>query len=196
MSFEKIGAAVIAEANVKAQEIIDEAQKERDTALARFREESAKKLEEAKAQAETAAVRETSRLKGLARHEGRLDVLKVKNQILTDIFTEAVDKVLSLPESEYAELMATWVKRLSLDIGGTLRVSPRDSKLFTPDFLKRLNSGRASSGVFTGVVPDASITGGFVVDGSDFMVNVTIERKINELRESLSGDLAKELFGS
>jgi V/A-type H+/Na+-transporting ATPase subunit E len=196
MSFEKIEAVIKAEAEAEAKKILDSERAESETLLARSREECGSVFEESVRQAEAAVVRETARQVGLARHEGRLAVLQVKNRVLDDVFRKAKERIVALPDAEYLRLMEAWLKSLPVAVGGTLRVSPRDEKRITKEFLDRVNAGRAPEGKFTTVAADAQISGGFRVAGGNYTVDSTIDNKIGELRESLAGELARELFGS
>lgn len=196
MSFEKIEAVIKAEAEAEAKQILDSARAESETLLGRSCEENEKAFEEAVRLAEAAAARETARQVGLARHEGRLEVLHAKNLVLDEVFRKAKDRIVSLPDTEYLTLMEAWLKSLPSAVGGTLRVSPRDEKRFTKEFLDRVNAGRGLEGKFTSVITDSQISGGFRVVGENYTVDSTIENKVGDLRESLAGELARELFGS
>ncbi|MHB9028864.1 MAG: V-type ATP synthase subunit E [Candidatus Latescibacterota bacterium] len=196
MSFEKIQTVIISEAELEAKRILEEARGETDAMLSRAREENERTFEEAARQAEAAASRETSRQVGLARHEGRLQALDAKNRVIDEVFRKAAGRIQALPEQEYLALMADWLKALPSGVGGILRVSSRDVNRFSGAFLEGINKERSQSGKFTGVEADSQIAGGFVVIGENYTMNATIENKINDLRESLAGDLAKELFGT
>ena len=196
MSFEKIQAAIISEAESEAKRILEEARSDADGILARVREENERKFEEAVQHSEAAASRETARQIGLARHEGRLKALAAKNRVIDEVFREAGERIYSLPEQEYLDLMTDWLKALPSGVGGVLRVSSRDLSRFSKAFLEKINRDRVQNGGFTGVEADSGIIGGFVVIGPDYTINATIENKISDLRESLAGDIAKELFGS
>jgi len=196
MSFEKLEAAIIAEAEAEAAKIVESARAETETLLARSREEGERAFEESARLAEAAAARETARQVGLARHEGRLAVLLAKNRVIDGVFRIAVERMISLSDAEYLDLMAGWLKKLPAEVGGSLRVNPRDEKRFTKAFLDGVNAGRPESGRFTGVETDSRITGGFVVTGDVYTVDSTIDNMMRELRESLAGELARELFGS
>ena len=196
MSFDRLEAAVITEAEAEAARIAEAAREETGALLARSREENDRAFEEAARQAEAAAARETARQLGLARHEGRLEVLDAKNRVIDEIFRKAAERVSSLSDEEYMDLMAGWLTMLPAEIGGTLRVSSRDEKRFSRAFLDRVNARRTGSGRFDGVTADSRITGGFVVAGDNYTVDSTLENRMSELRESLAGELAGELFGS
>lgn len=196
MSFERIQEVITAEAEAEAKRIAEAARAGSDAVVSRAREENERVFEDSTRHAEAAAVRETARQVGLARHEGRLRVLDAKNRVLDDIFRAAAERIRSLPDGEYQALMAEWLKALPAEVGGVLRIGAQDGQRFSPAFLDSVNAGRPAGGKFAGVETDSRIEGGFVVMGSDYTVNATVENKINELRESLAGDLAKELFGS
>jgi len=196
MSFEKVESAVTAEARADADKILAEARKESEELMGRFREESQKILEEAIHQAEVASARETARQLGLARHEGRLEVLNAKNSVIDDIFRKVDDKLRSLDKKDYMTLIEGWIRSMSPEICGTLRVSPKDAEIYSREFLMRINSGRPLQGAFTAVVEDNTIDGGFIIEGDTYTVDFTLDRKLNELRESIAGELARELFES
>ena len=196
MSFEKIESVIKAEAEAEAKLILEAVRAENEDLMERSRSECGSATGESVRQAEAAADRETARQVGLARHEGRLAVLQAKNEVLDEVFRKAKDTIISLPDKEYLKLMEAWLKALPAGIGGALRVSPRDEKRFTKEFLDRVSAGRAPEGKFISVVADERITGGFRVAGENYTVDSTIENKVGELRESLAGELARELFGS
>lgn len=196
MSFDRVESAVIDEAKADAGEIIEEARRESEKIKARFREESERNFEEAALQSENASARETARIIGLARQEGKLEVLRAKNQVIDNIFRKTAEKFGSLPEQDRIELITGWLNKLSPEIGGSVRVSPIDAKFFTSEFMASLNSGRPSHGLFSSVTADERISGGFIIEGNNFTVDFTIDTKLKELRESFAGELARELFES
>lgn len=196
MSFEKVESAVVAEAGADAEKILADARRECDELLARAREENGKALEEAIHLEEAATARETARQLGVARHDGRLEVLNAKNLVIDDIFDRVTEKLRSMDTHEYRGLLEGWLQTLSPEIGGVINVSPKDTGLFDDAFMKRINDGRHSAGTFTAVNPDNRISGGFIIQGDTYTVDFTLDRILDELRESIAGELAKELFES
>jgi len=196
MSMEGVESRVLAEAKAEAKKIVEEALGERDRLLKEFQDESEKALEEAVRAAEAEAAAETSRQLGRARHEGELDILRAKNEVLDEAFRRAAEGFRSVPEGEYLELMAAWLKNLPPETGGALIVSPNDAGRFSGGFLDGVNAARPDTGKFTSVAQNPKITGGFIVEGRDFVVDVTLERRARELREALAGEIARELFGN
>ena len=196
MSFEKVESAVIAEAGADAEKILAVARRECDELLARVREDNVKALEESIHQEEAATARETARQLGVARHDGRLEVLDAKNLVIDDIFNRVTEKLRSMDMKEYRDLLEGWLQTLSSEIGGVIRVSSKDTRLFDDAIVKRINGSRSRGGTFTAVEPDSRISGGFIIQGDTYTVDFTLDRILKELRESIAGDLAKELFES
>ena len=196
MSFEKVEAVIIAEAEVEAKRILDKAREEREALLEQSRDTCSRVFEDDIKRAQAAEDTETARRLGLARHEGRLEVLQTKNRMIDEVFSMASEKIRSLPAKDYLEMIAVWLKVLPVEVGGTVKVSSKDAELLSGAFLEEINAARPQSGKFTTVVSDRRINGGFIVEGADFSVDSTMDSKLKELRESLAGDIAKELFGS
>jgi V/A-type H+/Na+-transporting ATPase subunit E len=195
MSFEKVEAVIIAEAETDSRSILDKARKEREALLEQSRDTCSRTFENDIRRAQAAEDAETARQLGLARHEGRLEVLHAKNGMIDEVFSMAAAKIRSLPAKDYLEMIAGWLKALPPEVGGTLKVSPGDAELFSGAFLDEVNKDRSQGGKFRAVAPDRLINGGFVVEGVDFSLDSTVESKLNELRETLAGEVARELFG-
>jgi V/A-type H+-transporting ATPase subunit E len=195
MSFDKIESAIVREAESDAKKIVDKAKKEKDSILESAKSENERIYEEAIRQAEISSSRETSRQTGLANHRGRLKVLASKNILIEKIFARALENIQNLPEKDYMHLMQTWFENLPGDSGGKLVVGARDEKRFSKEFIDTVNSKRTQGGRITSVEIDPQISGGFILVGENHTIESTIESKITDLRETLSGDLARELFG-
>jgi len=195
MSVEKVEEAVLKEAEAVAARIVEEARRSQEEILARWRADCEEAFKQAVADAKAAAARETSRQVSTARHRGRMQVLAAKNEILRGVFEHAAEALKSLPEEEYMKMMESWLAALSAEAGGVLRVSERDAARFSGEFMARLNQSRQAGGKFTAVTTDSGISGGFVLDGEDYTIDQTIDRRISDLRESMAGELAEELFG-
>jgi vacuolar-type H+-ATPase subunit E/Vma4 len=196
MSLEKLESAIIAEANNEADKIVTEAKKEAEILYNKFGQENKKKFDEAVVHSETAAARETVRLIGIARHEGRLSVLREKNNVIDIVFSKASEYYDNLSDNEKKELFEKWLMTLSPEISGTIRLNPKDADLLKNGFLEKINSGRDEKSKILSIVPDKNISGGFIIDGENFSADFIFEKKLKELRESLAGELAKELFES
>ncbi len=195
MSLENVKTRVLEEAKAKAEGILAEA-----TAQARRLLDDGKAADEragqdaardARLRLEREAVREVERIQ----HDNRLHILSAKNKAIDEVFTRVKAKLSALSDAESLDLIGAWLSALPADVGGTLRVNPRDEGKFFSG-LDRLNAGRFGAGRFTGVVADPKVASGAIVDGPDFSVDCTIDRRLDELRETSAGDLARTLFGA
>jgi len=194
MSFEKISKSVLAEAEEKAKKIIVQAQKKRDEEIELFREESKRRLEDSVRAEEAEMNRSNARKLSIYRHNCRLELLSAKNEIIDTVFLRARSVVDTMQSEEYREMIETWLRSLPDDIGGTVRINTRDVAVITDDFLANINRNRTKNGQFSGIVNDKNIPRGCIIEGSDFSVDLTIEKKLSDIRKQHIGDIARELF--
>lgn len=195
MSLENVKTRVLEEAKARAAKILEEAtaQAKRilDDGKAADDRAGQEQLRDARLRLERETVRELERIQ----HDNRLQILAAKNKALDEVFSRVKDKLITLSDGEVLDLVGGWLAALPADVGGTLRVNPKDEARFSAG-LDRLNAGRSGAGRFTAVVTDAKVASGAVVDGADFTVDCTLDRRLDELRESSAGELARTLFGA
>lgn len=193
MSLDRVKEAVLAKAKAEAERIAADADKAVERAREEFRKSDAAMRADALRDCDLRLARETSRQVERERHQGRLRVLTAKNEIIEGVFGKLRQELEALPPEKYLDLVAGWLRGLPAGSGGGLRVNPKDEQLFAGG-LDKLNAGRSGADLFTGVKGDSSVTWGALVDGADFTVDCTVDRKLAELRES-SGELARLVFG-
>lgn len=195
MSLDKVKTKVLEEARARAAKLMENASATADRILAEGRaadeRAGAEALREAKLRLDRETLRELERIQ----HDNRLAILSAKNRALDEVFRLVREKLAVMSESEYIGMVEKWLGALPSDIGGTLKVNPRDAAKFTAN-LDSLNRGRYGNGQFTEVTGDAKVANGAVVVGPDYTIDCTIDRRLNELRETSSGDLARVLFGA
>jgi vacuolar-type H+-ATPase subunit E/Vma4 len=194
MTMEKVQAAVLAKAEADAAGIVEDARRDADARVEAAGAQAQAAYEAAIAAATARAERETARELGRARHEGRLAVLAAKNAVLDGVFARARDAFRATNDWDYRGLLGGWLKSLPAETGGALRVNPRETKRFPREFVDWINEGRSGPGRFTDVVPDPAVPNGLVLEGADFTVDFTVERRLARLRESLAAELSRELF--
>ncbi len=116
---------------------------------------SADTIRDAKVRLEKETNRELERLQ----HDNRLQILSAKNKAIDEVFKRVNDKLSSLSDSDYIDMVGKWLGALPADVGGTLRVNPRDEAKFNAG-LDVLNRNRGGNGRFTQVVADARVSSG------------------------------------
>ena len=195
MSLDRVKTTVWEEAKTRAGIRLDEARKEAERILAEGRAADERTGSEAVRDAQLRVERETNRELERLQHDNRLQILSAKNKVIDEVFKRVSDKLASMPDDDYVALVGKWLNALPEDVGGVLRVNPKDETKFIAG-LDALNRTRTVKGEFSKVVTDAKVPNGAVVDGPDYAIDCTIDRRLSELRESSAGELAKALFGA
>ncbi len=195
MSLDNVKTKVLDEAKAKADQLLAEAtaRAERILADGKAADERAGQdaARDARLRLERESVREIERIQ----HDNRLQILSAKNKAIDEVFARVKDRLAGMSDAESLELVGKWLGALPADVGGTLRVNPKDEGKFFSG-LDRLNAGRYGAGRFTKVVPDPKVASGAIVDGPEYAIDCTIDRRLGELRETAAGDLARTLFGA
>lgn len=195
MSLENVKTRVLEEAKAKAEKLLEEAtaQAKRilDDGKAADDRAGQDLLRDARLRLERETVREIERIQ----HDNRLQILSAKNKAIDEVFRRVQEKTAALSDDGLLGLVGKWLAALPADVGGTLRVNPKDEARFAAG-LERLNAGRYGDGRFTAVVADAKVPSGALVDGRDYSIDCTLDRRLGELREGSAGELARTLFGA
>ncbi|MCD8138418.1 MAG: V-type ATP synthase subunit E [Planctomycetaceae bacterium] len=195
MSLESVKSKVLDEARARADAKLAEAKAEADRIRAEGKAVDDRAGQEAVRDATLRLERETVRELERIGHDNRLQILSAKNNAIDEVFKRVRDKVASLSDGEYLELVGVWLDALPAEVGGVLRVNPKDEAMFNAGLIT-LNRNRSGAGQFTGVVADAKVAAGAIVDGPDYSIDCTVDRRLGELRETAVGDLARVLFGA
>lgn len=216
---DKIKDKIIAEAQLDAARMIEDAQKKCNEILLRASGDA----DNIKAELDVAAHREAesliSRAKSGAALEKRNIIAQAKSHAADLAFETAKKEILSLPDEQYIEFLAKLlVSALSsqLDIEKTNRElygeesneAPVDVLLSQEDIMragtkiipaaKKMAAGKPVSHLLerAGVsVETAKIEGGMIIRIGDLDINCSVEALIESAKERLEGDVARILFG-
>ena len=216
---DKIKDKIIAEAQIDAARMIEDAQKKCNEILLRASGDA----DNIKAELDVAAHREAesliSRAKSGAALEKRNIIAQAKSHAADLAFETAKKEILSLPDEQYVEFLAKLlVSALSsqLDIEKTNRElygeesneAPVDVLLSQEDILragtkiipaaKKMAAGKPVAHLLerAGVsVETAKIEGGMIIRIGDLDINCSVEALIESAKERLEGDVARILFG-
>ena len=195
MSLDTVKTKVLEEARARAEMILEEATAAAENVLAEGKAADERNGAEATRDARLRLERETLRELERIQHDNRLQILSAKNKGIDEVFKRVGERLSAMSDSESIDMIRAWLGALPPEVGGVLRVNPKDEGRFTSG-LDALNAGRSGAGRFTSVVADPKVPNGAVVDGPDFNIDCTIDRRLNELRETSAGDLARVLFGA
>lgn len=179
--------AALAEAKSEAGAIAD-----RYAALAK--EESDRMLAAGKVRAEEIRRRAAS----AADQEAKLQILATKQSLISRAFDEALQKLLSLPEPEYADLLAKLAVTASSTGSEEIVFSRKDrdgcgQKVL--DVANELLVKAGKKGALTISADAGSFNGGFLMKSGDVEVNCTLDTILRLSKEELTLDVAQALFG-
>jgi vacuolar-type H+-ATPase subunit E/Vma4 len=195
MSLESVKSKVLEEASAKAAAKIADARTVAERILSEGKAADERTAADTLRDARLRLDRETNRELERVQHDNRLRILSAKNKAIDEVFARVGEKLAGLADSDYMDLIGSWLGGLPANVGGVLRVNPKDAAKFTAG-LAALNRGRSGEGAFTGVTSDPKVPNGAVVDGPDYSIDCTVARRLNELRESSAGEVARVLFGA
>ena len=195
MTLERIKAHILEQAKTEAERLLKGTEEGLELKLSRagvsLREEMERKL----AALDQELQEENSRALSRLRAQNHLKLLELKNQIIEAIFQQVLDRLLSLPVKEYLALLEGWLNRLELKERSHLRLSSKDTNRIGQELVKRINSSRKREILFLDS-ETAPIKGGFILRTKRFEIDLSLETFLKQLKEELTPELARELFGT
>ena len=191
---EAILAQIRAEAEAQAGQLTAEAEQQ----AAGLLEEGARKAEAERAavaaagQARAAAALEKARQDAVI--EGRRQTAAEKQKLIDRAFAEALERLLKLPEEEYAALLAGLAVSACEDgTGGELLLSEKDRARVGAQVLAQAQ--KALPGAKLTLAEDcARIRGGVVVRRGAVELNCALETLVRMQAEQCAGQVARTLF--
>jgi vacuolar-type H+-ATPase subunit E/Vma4 len=185
VALSQIEQAVMAKAEGEVASVLEDARREADELLERrmerARDDHTRRVEDARQELEAELDRET----GAKETDDRLALLKIKNEIMDEIFGKALDSLRGLPDNGYAKWLTAQAKSLPALEGAALLGTAEDKAL--------LQEVASEIGL---TVSDAavSIKGGFLVTGVQADLDVSVESLMAVLRESMTEEISTKLF--
>lgn len=194
MSLEKIREAISGKAGKESEQIIKKAEADRKekiyTSKVLIRENIEKRLKEIEAgyqkEINTQIVSLNKRY--------RLKLLEIKNNIIDNIFTQALDRVIKQPDKEYLALLERWLLRIDNNLSGEIFFNARDLNRIDQGFIDRINSLRNGAGKIYLNKNSVDIKGSFIFKTKEFEIDQTLDTIIDYLRKELAPIIARELF--
>lgn len=115
--------------------------------------------------------------------------LKLKQNLIFEVFADAKKELLNLSDNDYMELMKKLLKEHSENGEGVI-ISKRDEKRFTQSFLDKMCSEKNLKIIGTG-----EFDGGFILTTNKYDKTVTIDNLLKEKRKQTEERIAEILFG-
>lgn len=146
------------------------------------------------AQGEKAAKERLERLDSMAQMEGKRLLLSAKQEMIAQAFDAALDKLLSLPQEEYVELLAKLCVQAAVTGREELIFSPADKGKLGAKVAARANE-LLPGGRLTVSGETRDVKGGFILSGDGVEVNCAFDTLVRLSRPELERQVAQTLFG-
>ena len=183
---DRITEKIISDAEAEAEAVIERAQKQAMEIIAQAREHS----EETSAVAMKEANERSEAMMSLAEGSARLDagkvVLACKHGLIDRAFRLAKEKLSSLDEADYLQLLADYAKKASPEGSGELILSEKDRERIGKTLSQKTGIALSED--------TASIDGGFIHRDGSVETDCSLDAIIASYRNELSDAVAKVLF--
>lgn len=178
-------AAIIAEADKQAEEILAAAKLEAEKKCAQIVEKSAADVKSTINRAESAAALQEKKI-----------ILDAKQQIISNIITKARNSLAAMPDSEFIEIILQMVKKYAHNKPGKILFSASDKNRLPKDINDRLKAVLSeNAGASLDVAEDtATIDGGFLLQYGDIEENCSFDALFSAAKEVLQDKVNSLLF--
>lgn len=193
----KIKETILEEANQEKEKIINEAKTQAKEIEARYKSQADQILGSILEKAKKAAEEKKRRIISMAELENRKALLKVKQEIIDEVFEKAKKKLKALPDEQYRNLIADMLMRSTVTGNEEVIISESDRQRITPEFIQEINKKLKDIGKEGNLrISDVSrdMIGGFILKSKDVEINSTFDSLIKMEREELETEIAKILF--
>lgn len=194
MSLEKIRQKIVEEAEEEAGRINKDAEKK-----GRMAKEEAKRAAEEKYKRELADEKATlaleeERVRIKYKADMNAEVLRLKNQLIDEVFDKAVEKISKLENTKYLEIITRYLSENLISGVDTLIISQKDKERITEKWvdttLEKMNKG----GFQLKIVTSHDIQGGFILKGEKAEIDCSLEQIIADKKEELKPEISRVLF--
>ena len=175
---------ILKAAKDEANSILQAAEKESKTAVQAADYETEKKVAALKDQGSFAA--------GLRQ---RQKLLAVKQELISGVIEEALEKANNLPDAEYFEKILQMVKGMAHAEKGEILFNAKDKGRIPADFAGKLASAVPTGGSLTVSDTVANIKSGFILKYGDIEENGSFESIVNAHYAELQDKVRETLFG-
>jgi V/A-type H+-transporting ATPase subunit E len=195
MSAEKVIEKILTDAREQAAKIIKQAQQDHAGEDTKFNQELNRYKSQTEILAQKAAKQEKLHILSAVRMEIAKQRLAEKRKILDDVFNQARQQVVGLPEHEYRQLMV----KLMLDAvetGNEEIILDKNENRINQDVVNQVNQQLASQGKGNLKLSNErqDISGGFILRRGKIKTNASLDVLLNQARKEVEIELAKELF--
>lgn len=180
------------DASQRAQEIENEAHKKAEVILAEAKEKEIKEVTQIEEKSKWTCSDILARGKSSAELQKKKAKLDAKQKIISEVINKALDRLYSLNNDNYFEMIYKMIKKNSLPQDGEIAFNQKDLSILPADFEQKLNS--CSNGTLTVSKQPRNIKGGFILIYGGIEENCSFEALFASANEQLQDDVHNFLF--
>ncbi|MDY5577856.1 MAG: V-type ATP synthase subunit E [Lachnospiraceae bacterium] len=194
-NIDKITEQILEEAKVAANRNIEAAKAEASDIIKKAEEECKKMQDELAVKEENARKSASDRAKSAAQLKKRQAVLNAKQEIIADIIKAAYEKMLSLDDKTYFEVIEKMLKKFSLAKTGEIHFSEKDLKRMPAGYESVIEkAAKENGGTLTLSTETKNIDGGFILVYGGIEENCSIQAMFHDRREFLADKVHELIF--
>ena len=193
---EKLKEKILSDARRTADSNLALAHREADEIVLKAREEARALHSALTAKAGREADAREKRLISVAELEGRKERLAVKQRLIEELFTAAVQSLCDKPDREYEALLVDMISGAASG-GEEIIISEKDSGRLTQNFVGFVNEAlkkKGKPGTLTLSAETRRIEGGFALRSGNTEVNNSFASVVRSKKDSLEALAVKMLF--
>ena len=189
---EKIIAHIQADAKAQADAILAQAEQQ----CASIREDYDKKAKEVYGEKIRVGVKScqdrVDSMERIAQMEGKKSILALKQEMVSKSFDMACEKIVSLPEDKYIELLVKLASDAVVTKDEEILLNARDKAAIGEKFVKAVNAKLGGNLHVSDETGD--FAGGLILRRGSIEVNCTVELLVELCRSEMSAKIAGVLF--
>jgi V/A-type H+-transporting ATPase subunit E len=194
---EKLVDRILKEGRQRADEITSNGQKKADEIIENAKQEAQKKVEAIEQKAREDAQEIKRRVRAVAEMEMRKDILAVKQQLMDQVFDQAMEQLKNLSTEEYQNILLNLFIK-TVDTGREqVIIASGDHERVNQQFIDRVNQTlkeQGKNGNLTLSGESRDIKGGFILKSGGVEINNSFEAILRMEREDLEPKVAEILF--
>ena len=187
---------ILNDAEEKKKYILADAEAQKDKIISKKTNRAEADKEEIITKANIEAEVKKARIISNAKLSVRNDMLRAKQDVISKVFNEAIEKLQNLSNGDYKYYVILTLDSLELEGTEVIIINEKDKDIFSNEFLEALNKELESKGKKGSITlnMEGKFNGGFILDRNGIQINNTFEALINSLRGELEFEVNKVLF--
>jgi V/A-type H+-transporting ATPase subunit E len=196
MEAEQVIEKILAEAEAEAGKIREKAREKEAAEQAQIDEQLAEYKKQTEILSQKAAESKKLHLLATARMQIAKDFLAEKRKILDEVFTQAREQILNLPDDQYRQLIINLMLK-AVETGDEEVIIDKNERRIDQQLIDQVNErlrSNNSKGNLKLSDKRQNIKGGFILKRGKIKNNVSLDVLLAQGRRDLEIELAKELF--